>query len=157
MAAFALSELLPNKWRHIGVVLADAAVLVAVTLAPVSARYGWEYGTWQWNFYTGAILQGLSFIGLLTLYFPPAHPYNLEPKQVIKRLDYLGKNAKNLGILKDRLTTIIRHVPLYCRSRTCSHGHRLDECVPLKRPSRRSTARHRLLLPHSICPVGVVR
>ena len=30
MAAFALSELLPNKWRHIGVVLADAAVLVAV-------------------------------------------------------------------------------------------------------------------------------
>jgi MFS family permease len=91
MAAFALSELLPNKWRHIGVVLADAAVLVAVILAPVSARYGWEYGTWQWNFYTGAILQGLSFIGLFTLYFPPAHPYNLEPKQVIKKLDYLGK------------------------------------------------------------------
>ena len=94
MAAFALSELLPNKWRHIGVVLADAAVLVAVILAPVSARYGWEYGTWKWNFYTGAILQGLSFIGLFTLYFPPAHPYNLEPKQVIKKLDYLGKKCQ---------------------------------------------------------------
>jgi MFS family permease len=91
MAAFALSELLPNKWRHIGVVLADAAVLVSVTVAPVSARYGIEYGTWQWNFYTGAILQGLSFIGLLLLYFPPAHPYNLQPRQVIKKLDYIGK------------------------------------------------------------------
>ena len=39
MAAFALSELLPNKWRHIGVVLADAAVLLAAILAPVSGRY----------------------------------------------------------------------------------------------------------------------
>ena len=48
MAAFALSELLPNKWRHIGVVLADAAVLVSVIVAPVSARYGLEYNTWQW-------------------------------------------------------------------------------------------------------------
>lgn len=37
MAAFALSELLPNKWRHIGVVLADATVLVSVIVAPVSA------------------------------------------------------------------------------------------------------------------------
>ena len=91
MAAFALSELLPNKWRHIGVVLADAAVLVSVTVAPVSARYGVEYGTWQWNFHTGAILQGLSFIGLLLLYYPPAHPYNMEPRQVVKRLDYLGR------------------------------------------------------------------
>jgi hypothetical protein len=95
MAAFALSELLPNKWRHIGVVLADAAVLVAVILAPVSARYGWEYGTWQWNFYTGAILQGFSFIGLLLLYFPPAHPYNLQPREVIKKLDYLGMNCQS--------------------------------------------------------------
>jgi MFS family permease len=85
-----LSELLPNKWRHIGVVLADAAVLVAVIVAPVLARYGWEYGTWQWNFYTGAILQGLFVIGLFLLYFHLAHPYNLQPRELIKKLDYLG-------------------------------------------------------------------
>jgi MFS family permease len=126
MAAFALSELLPNKWRHIGVVLADAAVLVAVILAPVSARYGWQYGTWQWNFYTGAILQGLSFIGLLSLYFPPAHPYNLQPREVIKKLDYLGKKCQSRQILYHRLTTINRHVPFRCRSRSRSHGHCLD-------------------------------
>lgn len=46
MAAFALSELLPNKWRHIGVVLADLTTLLAVIVAPVSGRYGLQNGTW---------------------------------------------------------------------------------------------------------------
>ncbi|KIW35176.1 uncharacterized protein PV07_01890 [Cladophialophora immunda] len=90
MAAFAVTELLPNRWRHIGVVLADIASLGAVTFAPVAGRFGWEEGTWRWNFYVAAILQGLSFVGLYLLYFPPAHPYNMQPKQLIKELDYLG-------------------------------------------------------------------
>lgn len=75
MAAFALPELLPNKWRHIGVVIADFTVYVAVIVAPVTARYGYQFGTWEWNFWGIAICQGLSFFGLLFLYFPPAHPY----------------------------------------------------------------------------------
>ena len=74
MAAFALSELLPNKWRHIGVVIADATTLMAVTLGPVTSRYGFENGVWWWNFAAAAILQFLSFVGLYFLYFPPAHP-----------------------------------------------------------------------------------
>ena len=90
MAAFALSELLPNKWRHIGVVLADTATFIAVTIAPVTARFGYESGTWRWNFYGAAIAQFLSFVGLFLLYYPPAHPYNMLPSQVIKELDYLG-------------------------------------------------------------------
>lgn len=63
MAAFSLGELLPNKWRHIGVVLADVATFTAVIVAPVSARYGIYYGTWRWNFYAAAICQFLSFLG----------------------------------------------------------------------------------------------
>ena len=77
MAAFALPELLPNKWRHIGVVIADFTVYIAVILGPVTARFGQEYGTWEWNFWSVAIFQGLSFFGLLFLYFPPARPYVL--------------------------------------------------------------------------------
>jgi MFS family permease len=91
MAAFSLSELLPNKWRHIGVVLADASTVIAVTVAPVSARFGIETNTWRWNFYAAAIFQFLSFLGLLFMYFPPAHPLGLPFKTVIKELDYLGK------------------------------------------------------------------
>lgn len=90
MAAFALSELLPNKWRHIGVVLADASTVIAVIVAPVSARFGIEMHTWRWNFHVAAILQFLSFLGLLFMYFPPAHPLGLPFKTVIRELDYLG-------------------------------------------------------------------
>jgi hypothetical protein len=90
MAAFSLSELLPNKWRHIGVVLADVATFLSVIVGPVSARFGFENGTWRWNFYTAAICQFLSFLGLFFLYFPPAHPLGLPFQQVIKELDYLG-------------------------------------------------------------------
>lgn len=75
MAAFALPELLPNKWRHIGVVIADFTVYIAVIVAPVTARYGYELGTWEWNFWGIAIFQGLSCLGLLFLYHPPKHPY----------------------------------------------------------------------------------
>jgi hypothetical protein len=73
-AAFALPELLPNKWRHIGVVFADAVVYITVIVAPVTARYGYNQGHWYWNFGGLAIFQFLSFLGLLLLYFPPAHP-----------------------------------------------------------------------------------
>lgn len=103
MAAFALSELLPNKWRHIGVVLADVATFLAVIVAPASARYGYETGSWRWNFYTAAIAQFLSFVGLLLLYFPPAHPLNQPWKQVVKDLDYLGIWPPSLTYTRGRL------------------------------------------------------
>lgn len=74
MAAFALPELLPNRWRHIGVVLADMAGNLSVIVAPVTARHGFQEGHWYWNFGAGAILQFLSFLGLFFLYFPPKHP-----------------------------------------------------------------------------------
>ena len=96
MAAFALPELLyvqlpiiislealvdflflrcsPNKWRHLGVVMADAVIYLTVIVAPVTARYGYQFGTWEWNFWSMAIFQFLSFLGLFFLYFPPAHP-----------------------------------------------------------------------------------
>jgi hypothetical protein len=74
MAAFAVPELLPNKWRHIGVVIADFTVYIAVIAGPVTARFGYEMGNWEWNFWALAICQFLSFLGLVFLYFPPAHP-----------------------------------------------------------------------------------
>ncbi|KAF2715467.1 MFS general substrate transporter [Pleomassaria siparia CBS 279.74] len=90
MAAFALPELLPNKWRHIGVVIADLTTLGAVIIAPLTGLYGFHAGSWQWNFGAAAIAQFLSFLGLLLMYFPPAHPYGLPIKQIIREIDYVG-------------------------------------------------------------------
>src|ERR1700761_6018360 len=69
MATFALTELLPNKWRHIGVVLADGAVYVTITIIPITARYGYYVGDWRANFYAGAALSFLSCLGLFFLYY----------------------------------------------------------------------------------------
>jgi hypothetical protein len=85
MAAFALPELLPNKGRHIGVVIADAVIYITVIVAPVTARYGFQLGTRQWIYWSMAILQFLSFLGLVFLYFPPANTY-VESKSLEIRL-----------------------------------------------------------------------
>lgn len=39
LAAFALPELLPNKWRHIAIVIADLGVYFAVVVGPVAGRF----------------------------------------------------------------------------------------------------------------------
>lgn len=91
VAAFALSELLPNKWRHLAVVFADLATLVSVIVAPVTARVGFENGTWRWNFYAAGIAQALLFIGLFSLYFPLKHPNGLPYDQVFREMDHAGK------------------------------------------------------------------
>lgn len=43
IAAFALPELLPNKWRHIGVVIADAGIYFDVIAGPVVARIAYKH------------------------------------------------------------------------------------------------------------------
>lgn len=90
MAAFALPELLPNKWRAIGVVLADFGVYICIILIPVTARYGYYEGDWRANFYSAAALQALSAAGLYFFYYPPAHPLGIPFRTAFKQLDYLG-------------------------------------------------------------------
>lgn len=44
MAAFCLPELLPNKWRHFAVVMADALIYFDVIVGPVTARIALKHG-----------------------------------------------------------------------------------------------------------------
>lgn len=99
MAAFALPELLPNKWRHIGVVLADLGVYCVIIIIPVTARYGYYAGNWRANFYAAAALQALSAVGLFFMYYPPAHPLGIPFKTAIRELDYLGMFLFIIGAL----------------------------------------------------------
>ena len=44
LAAFALPELLPNKWRHFAVVIADSLIYFDVIVGPVAARIAYLEG-----------------------------------------------------------------------------------------------------------------
>lgn len=107
MAAFSLAELLPNKWRHIAVVIADITVFFAVIIAPVTARYGFEFGTWAWNFWALAICQGLSFVGLLCLYFPPKHPYDYSISLFVNLSDNSIAMDSRISRLSSHWTTLV--------------------------------------------------
>ncbi|CAK7210970.1 hypothetical protein SBRCBS47491_000959 [Sporothrix bragantina] len=92
LAAFALPELLPNKWRHIAIVIADLFVLFSAVVGPVAGRFAVSNSTtsWRWLFYGPAIAAALSFGGLFMYYYPPAHPRGLPFKQALRELDYGG-------------------------------------------------------------------
>ncbi|KAH7370985.1 fungal trichothecene efflux pump [Pyrenochaeta sp. MPI-SDFR-AT-0127] len=91
LAAFALPELLPNKWRAAAIVLADAGVYVAVLIGPVSGSFAAQNGdSWRWLFYAPAIAVFFSFLGLYFFYYPPKHPRGLPTKQAFQELDYVG-------------------------------------------------------------------
>ncbi|KAF1943765.1 MFS general substrate transporter [Clathrospora elynae] len=91
LAAFALPELLPNKWRAAAVVLADAGVYFAVLVGPVAGSFAVQRAdAWRWIFYAPAIAVFFSFLGLFFFYYPPKHPRGLPTKQAFKELDYVG-------------------------------------------------------------------
>ena len=92
LAAFALPELLPNKWRHIAIVIADLFVLFSAVVGPVAGRFAAATSTtaWRWLLYGPAIAAALSFAGLYLYYFPPAHPRGLPFRQALRELDYGG-------------------------------------------------------------------
>jgi len=91
LAAFALPELLPNKWRPAAVVLADIGVYFAVVVGPVAGRFSIQHGdAWRWLFYAPAIAVFISFWLLLFFYFPPKHPRGLPFDRAVRELDYVG-------------------------------------------------------------------
>ncbi|KAF7553821.1 hypothetical protein G7046_g6987 [Stylonectria norvegica] len=91
LAAFALPELLPNKWRHSAIVFTDIGVYFAVIVGPVAGRFAAQHGdNWRWLFYGPAIAVFFSFVGLVLYYHPPKHPRGLPLKQALRELDYVG-------------------------------------------------------------------
>lgn len=91
LAAFALPELLPNKWRHAAIVLADIGVYFAVVVGPVAGRFSIQHGeAWRWLFYAPAIAVFFSFWCLVFFYFPPKHPRGLPFDRAMRELDYVG-------------------------------------------------------------------
>ena len=91
MAMCSIPELMPNKYRHIGITISDGFVFVIVIIGPVVGKYAIDAGnSWTFIFYGGFIAQCISLIALASLYFPPQHPKGVPWKEAIHGLDYVG-------------------------------------------------------------------
>ncbi|KAK3683274.1 hypothetical protein LTR37_020387 [Vermiconidia calcicola] len=91
LAAFALPELLPNKWRHFAVVIADGLIFFDVIVGPVSARIAVLHGeSWRWGYWGVVITIAISFVILALFYHPPKHPRGIPWDRAVRQLDYVG-------------------------------------------------------------------
>jgi MFS family permease len=91
MAMCSIPELMPNKFRHIGIALSDGFVFLIVVIGPVVGRYAVDSGDgWRYIYYGGFIAQVISLICLFLLYHPPKHPKGVPWREAIGGLDYVG-------------------------------------------------------------------
>lgn len=91
IAVFAIPELLPNKWRHIGVVIADVSFFVDIICGPSVTRFATtDSSTWRWIFYANSIASAIAGTLLFFFYHPPRHPRGLSGARALRELDYVG-------------------------------------------------------------------
>ncbi|ERS98189.1 uncharacterized protein SPSK_06068 [Sporothrix schenckii 1099-18] len=92
MAMCSIPELMPNKYRHIGICLSDGFVFVIVVIGPIVGKYVIDgaQSTWKYVYWAGFIAQFLSLLGIGFLYFPPKHPRGIPWKDALRGLDYVG-------------------------------------------------------------------
>ncbi|CAK7201502.1 hypothetical protein SEUCBS139899_004208 [Sporothrix eucalyptigena] len=95
-------ELLPNNWRHIGVVLADTILFVCVVVGPVVGRYAVADPTgrqWEWNYWAGLICMVPTVILTFLMYKPPKHPHGASWKEALLGFDYGGAILVTSGLV----------------------------------------------------------
>ncbi|KFH43588.1 putative MFS-type transporter-like protein [Hapsidospora chrysogenum ATCC 11550] len=92
MAMCSIPELMPNKYRHIGICIADGVVFIIVVIGPIVGRYAIDAGgrDWQYVFWVGFILQFITLGGVIWLYHPPKHPRGIPWSEALRGLDYVG-------------------------------------------------------------------
>ncbi|KAH0829233.1 putative major facilitator superfamily transporter [Fonsecaea pedrosoi] len=87
-----LSDIVPVRRRGFALALMTASILPFTPYV--------MYRTWRWTQWIALIWNGVVFLGLLTTYFPKAHPRleGMSKQQILKRIDYLGAILSVVGI-----------------------------------------------------------
>ncbi|KAH7400399.1 major facilitator superfamily transporter [Cadophora sp. MPI-SDFR-AT-0126] len=87
-------EMLPNKYRALGLALLEAGV--ALPWAAVAILLGntlYSRASWRWIFYLSIIVEVVAFIGTAFTYFPRPRPrgdYDKTRWQELKEIDFIG-------------------------------------------------------------------
>ncbi|TPX13597.1 uncharacterized protein E0L32_006068 [Thyridium curvatum] len=92
VALIACPELLPNKYRHIGVVMADGFVYIMIIIGPVVGRAAVNHSDdrWKYIYWAGFIISCVAGLGLGFFYFPPKHPRGVPWRDALRGLDWVG-------------------------------------------------------------------
>lgn len=87
-------EMLPNKWRSLGLGLLEAGI--AIPWAVISTVLGNalnEYASWRWIFYIGIIVEAIAFLGTAWFYWPTPRPrgdFDKSRWDEFKEIDFVG-------------------------------------------------------------------
>ncbi|KAF5699604.1 drug facilitator PEP5 [Fusarium mundagurra] len=89
-----ISELLPNKYRGIGLAWTEFCITVPWgSLVGLIATRLYLKASWRWCYYITIIYASICLIGTFICYFPPSRPQHDFEKtrwQQVKELDYIG-------------------------------------------------------------------
>lgn len=102
LGLIAVPELLPNKYRHIGIVVSDAVLFPILIVAPIIGRYAIKDPTsrnWTYIYWGSFISMTLTFIAVFLLYKPPTYPRGVSWKVALRGLDYVGALLVTAGVL----------------------------------------------------------
>ena len=68
-------EMLPNKWRSVGLAILEGGIAVPwAIISVVLANALLEYSTWRWIFYIGIIIAVIALAGTALTYWPTPRP-----------------------------------------------------------------------------------
>ncbi|PCG96662.1 Major facilitator superfamily domain, general substrate transporter [Penicillium occitanis (nom. inval.)] len=86
-----IAELLPNRYRSIGVGFTDFCLLPFSTFGPLISLTLAQRASWRCVFILGAITGVIAFVGTAIFYTPPSRPLrDRTRRQLLRELDYPG-------------------------------------------------------------------
>ncbi|KAH7143502.1 fungal trichothecene efflux pump [Dactylonectria macrodidyma] len=95
-------EMLPNKWRAVGVGILEGGIMVPWGMAGVLLGAAlFEFASWRWIFYIAAIVEAVALIGTALFYWPTTHPrgdFDKTRWQQFKEVDWLGLGLFTFGL-----------------------------------------------------------
>ncbi|KIX07652.1 uncharacterized protein Z518_02305 [Rhinocladiella mackenziei CBS 650.93] len=94
-----ISELVPNRYRSIGLAWTELNLLPSATFGPLIARTLATNASWRWVFILGITTGMIALVGTGIFYHPPSHPLiEISRRQLLSELDCLGIFLYSAGI-----------------------------------------------------------
>ncbi|KAJ8117399.1 hypothetical protein OPT61_g1396 [Boeremia exigua] len=95
-------EMLPNKWRAVGVGILEGGIMVPWGMVgALFAATMLTYASWRWIYYIGAIVEGIALVGTAVFYWPTSRPrgdFDKSRLQQLREVDWIGLTMFTLGL-----------------------------------------------------------